>query len=230
MAVRPLDPLSTLMSTPLSCEGKAAIISSFWNISTRPEDFIQDPSKLATYFRYYEEQCRKFLHNCTQSRQPVLTRTHRNIVMLASGLLQGTILRPSLRKAEILAAFRNTIPVTTLPVSDELLSDTIDFVARLVLMVDIRHERPGGRVVNQLPIPWKNGTLPELIDTQLNTTKELSVAVRLERIFTAPNLELIGDIQIVWTDNLADHLRMSEDDTKVAIYGHVQFLKMNRNQ
>jgi hypothetical protein len=62
MAVPPLDPLNTAMNMPLSNEGKAAIISSLWNITIQPGDFAQDPSKLASYFRYYEEQCRTFLY------------------------------------------------------------------------------------------------------------------------------------------------------------------------
>jgi len=104
-------------------------------------------------------------------------------------------------------------------------------VTRLLLMLDIGPGLPGDRTINQLPVPWEDdSTLPNFIANQFDGTKELVVPVRLERIFIAPNIELIGDIQIVWTDNLADHLRMSEDDTKVAIYSHSQFLKMNRDK
>jgi hypothetical protein len=146
-------------------------------------------------------------------------------------LLQGATPGPTLRKEDILEAFRDTILVSIPPATDELLYTTIDFVSRLLLMVDIGPERPGDRTIQQLPVPWEmNNTLPDLVAKQFGGTKELVVPVRLERIFIAPNVELIGDIRVVWTDNLADHLRMSEDDTKVAIYSHVQFLKMNRDK
>jgi hypothetical protein len=99
------------------------------------------------------------------------------------------------------------------------------------MMVDVGPDRPGDRTINQVPIPWHDdSTLSDLVADEFNGMKELVVPVRLESIFIALNLELIGDIQIVWTDNLADHLRMSEEDTKVAIYGHAQFLKMNRDK
>lgn len=146
-------------------------------------------------------------------------------------LLQGATPGPTLRKEDILEVFRDTIPISVPPATDELLYNTIDFVARLLLMVDIGPERLGDRTIQQLPVPWEeDGTLPGLIANQFDGARELVVPVRLERIFIAPNVELIGDIRIVWTDNLADHLRMSEDDTKVAIYSHIQFLKMNRDK
>jgi hypothetical protein len=230
MAVRPLDPLNSAMNMPLSNEGKAAIVSSFWKITIQPEEFARVQSKLATYFRYYEEQCKNFLYSCTRSQQLVRTKTHRDIVNLAQ-LLQGVLPGPTLRKEDILQIFRDKIPVSVPPATDQLLYATIDFVTRLLLMIDIGPERSGDRTIQQLPVPWQgNVTLPDLIAKQFSGTKELVVPVRLERIFIAPNLEVIGDIHIVWTDNLADHLRMSEDDTKVALYSHVQFLKMNRNK
>jgi hypothetical protein len=229
MAVQRLDPLNTTMNTPLSHDGKAAIILSFWNTSTQAGESEQDPSRFATYFRYYEEQCRQFLYSSIQSQQLVLTKTHRDIVNLAQ-LLQGAVPGPTLRKVDILEVLRDTVSTTTPAASYELLSDTVDFVARLLLMLDVRPVRPGDRVINQLPISWREGTLPDLLAAQFDGTKILAVPVRLERIFTAPSLELIGDIKIVWTDNLADHLKMSEDDTQVAIYSHAQYLKLNRNQ
>jgi hypothetical protein len=225
-----VDPLNTQMNMPLSNEGKAVVVSCLWNVTIQPGEFARTPSKQATYFRYYEEQCRKFLYNCTKSEQKVPTKTHRHIVLLAQ-LLQGVAPGPTLRKIDILEAFRDTIPASVPPATDKLLYNTIDFVTRLLLMLDIGPEHPGDRTINQLPVPWKDdSTLPDFIANQFDGTKELVVPVRLERIFIAPNLELIGDIQIVWTDNLADHLRMSEDDTKVAVYSHSQFLKMNRDK
>lgn len=47
---------------------------------------------------------------------------------------------------------------------------------------------------------------------------------KLENNFTAINLKLAG-LEVVWTDNLIDHLRMSDDDTKVHIFHHAAFLE-----
>ncbi|PMD31780.1 hypothetical protein L207DRAFT_441732 [Hyaloscypha variabilis F] len=134
---------------------------------------------------------------------------------------------PTLRKLEILELFRDELQVSLPPATDQFLSDAVDFVARLLLMMDIGRHRQGLWVINQDPINWSSGSLSDLIATQFDGRKELDTPVRLERIFIAPNLELIGGIKIVWTDNLADHLRMSEDDTQVSIFSHINFLKMN---
>jgi hypothetical protein len=78
-------------------------------------------------------------------------------------LLQGATPGPTLRKEDILEAFRDTILVSIPPATDELLYTTIDFVSRLLLMVDIGPERPGDRTIQQLPVPWEmNNTLPDL--------------------------------------------------------------------
>ena len=48
--------------------------------------------------------------------------------------------------------------------------------------------------------------------------------VKLERLFNARTIERIAGIKITWTSNLADHLRLLDDDTGVVIF-HNAFLK-----
>jgi hypothetical protein len=48
----------------------------------------------------------------------------------------------------------------------------------------------------------------------------LSDHVKLERLFTARNIERVADIQVIWTSNLADHLQLEDDDTKVRLFSH----------
>jgi len=216
------DPLSTPLTTPLSIRGQVVVISSLSRLTVQ----MHDLSNYATYFRYYEEQCTRFLDSCGREQQPVHTTTHRHIIRLGQHL-QGGVPGPKLRKLEILELFRDELQVSVPPATDQFLSDAVDFVARLLLMIDIGRHHQGLWVINQDPINWSTGSLPDLIATQFTGRKELDTPVRLERIFIAPNLELIGGIKIVWTDNLADHLRMSEDDTQVSIFSHINFLKMN---
>jgi len=56
-------------------------------------------------------------------------------------------------------------------------------------------------------------------------TNRSIIRVKLDRPFTARNLERIAGLKIVWTDNLPDHLRLMRDDTEVAIYHHASFLE-----
>lgn len=52
--------------------------------------------------------------------------------------------------------------------------------------------------------------------------------VKLEKIFNAKNLGQIAGIDIIWTDNIADHLRVSDEDQKVALFHHVCFLEYQK--
>lgn len=226
-----LDPLSSELNIRLSDEGKATILSAIWNTTLETPKHSGEPSRLNTYFRYYEDQCRQYWGQCTNSGLPVCTKTHRDVVKLIQLMLLAMNGSAS-SKLDLIEAFRSSLPADNPARCDQLFPDTLDFGARLLLMMDIGPDRPGYRRINQTPIKWEDGGLSAVIIGQLNTVKELSIPVRLERTFTAPNLELIANIKIVWVDNLADHLRMSDDDAQVAIYSHVQFLKLDqgRNQ
>ncbi|KAL8635734.1 MAG: hypothetical protein Q9226_009323, partial [Calogaya cf. arnoldii] len=61
--------------------------------------------------------------------------------------------------------------------------------------------------------PGLNNQQPNLINTVFPPPSFLDT-VKLPQSFTAANLEKIGGIQVLWTDNLADHLLLRDDDTK----------------
>ena len=52
--------------------------------------------------------------------------------------------------------------------------------------------------------------------------------VKLERGFNARNLERIGGLRIIWSSNIADHLRLTVDDTRITIFHHASFLECHR--
>lgn len=77
---------------------------------------------------------------------------------------------------------------------------------------------------NQLA--WSGNSLKEFIHSYFHTTPALGCErVKLDETFNARNLERIAGIEIVWTDNLADHLRVTNGDKKVAIFHHASFLE-----
>jgi len=53
-------------------------------------------------------------------------------------------------------------------------------------------------------------------------------AVKLPQTFTAAHLEKIGGIEVRWTDNLADHLLLRDDDTKVMLFHQVSILYLHK--
>lgn len=95
---------------------------------------------------------------------------------------------------------------------------------RLLAMVNIGslpHEIPNSRIV-----PWKDGSLADSIHEHFRSPQEFDAAgVLLESDFTARNFQKIAGLEVVWTDNLADHLRLIHSDTKVFIFHHTTFLR-----
>ena len=56
----------------------------------------------------------------------------------------------------------------------------------------------------------------------------LSDNVRLPKSFTAVNIEQMAGIKIQWTSNLADHLSLKDDDTRLTLYHQASFLELHK--
>ncbi|QKX61725.1 uncharacterized protein TRUGW13939_08880 [Talaromyces rugulosus] len=102
---------------------------------------------------------------------------------------------------------------------------SIDLAAQLLLMLKF-DANPLNAISGTTKIMWTHGTVKSSIDKHFSHEPETTEAcVFLDQDFTGHNIEQIAGIKIVWTDNLADHLRLVERDTKVAIFHHVTFLE-----
>lgn len=107
---------------------------------------------------------------------------------------------------------------------DELPESSIDLTARLVYMMDIGALRYG--FSGRIGLLWRQGSLKDFVHDHFNVPVMLDHDVKLEKMFNARNLGRTAGIQIVWTDNLADHLRVIyEGEKTVAIFHHASFLK-----
>lgn len=101
-------------------------------------------------------------------------------------------------------------------------------------MVDIG-KVPDSLVPGQTPLVWANGTLKEFIENQFSSPVAVQkpIWVKLDKIFTARNLECIAGLQIIWTDNLADHLKLTADtvadDRCISIFHHISVLKHHKD-
>ena len=79
------------------------------------------------------------------------------------------------------------------------------------------------------PIHWEDdSTLTHLVRQCFPLVPESQDIVKLPQTFTAAHLEKIGGIQVIWTSNLADHLLLKEDDTKLMLFHQVSILRLHR--
>jgi hypothetical protein len=101
---------------------------------------------------------------------------------------------------------------------------SIDLASRLLTMVEfgsLPYAFSGSRKVE-----WLDGSLQDLLIWLFQPMPVLGHEnVKLDKIFNALNLGNIAGIDIIWTNNLADHLRLMNDDKSVAIFHHASFIK-----
>ncbi|KAH7174314.1 uncharacterized protein B0J16DRAFT_181080 [Fusarium flagelliforme] len=109
----------------------------------------------------------------------------------------------------------------------------LDLVARLISMVEVGSLETGhGWVRRTGPSPavvWTDGTLTNLIAKQFpischRSCDSLSISLTLD----AWGLENIAGIRIEFTDNLADHLRLTNNNTQLYVFHHVAYLEQQR--
>ncbi|KAH7085946.1 hypothetical protein BKA63DRAFT_529471 [Paraphoma chrysanthemicola] len=173
------------------------------------------------YFDYYENQCHHALH---EQGTHILVRSHQQIIDIAHKLGQGQ------SRETIKTDLSTQFTAKEKPANEEeVLNNSIDLAARLSLMLNIGVN--AATVTQGVKLLWNTPSLKDFLWSYFNTAPVLSNNnIRFEKVFTAFNMERIADMKIRWTNNLADHLRMVNDDEKIiAIFHHVSFLKRQKN-
>ena len=215
---------SDIQSPYLQIPTKCAILNATWGSKYKPQQLVQDGSLGASYLRYYEEQCRNALHF---QELKSLIETHADIFDIVERLKDPTATREGIK-----GYLRSRLPNSNSADAEDILCETTDLAVRAWLMVDVG-QLQHGFVPGQKPLLWEEGSLKDLLQTNFGPSgcapNLIMNNIKLDRLFTARNLERIAGLQIVWTDNLSDHLRLMVDDTRIAIYHHATFLEHHQN-
>lgn len=166
---------------------------------------------LDSYFKYYIYQCGLALYDYGNH---ISARTHEDIIRVAQHL------KEPLRRDEIQALLPRPSP----PNEIEKLDGSINLAARLLLMIDFGSQQYG--FSGRKPLIWDDNSLEGFVIDYFSQTPALGhERVKLEKMFNARNLGRIAGIEIHWTDNLADHLRVSDEDKKVEVFHYASFLE-----
>jgi hypothetical protein len=187
------------------------------------------------YWAFYTQECTRALYD---GGQHVALRTHKDVVHCA-GLIKADRRRDDINDA-LRTKFNKTIQdddEKQAKKGDEELQEKLDnstnLVASLLLMITFGSQT--NSFSGHTELNWRNsdGSLRDLVRDYFDPgvaqvmSKE---GVKLERIFTATNLCRIAGLEIIWTDNLVDHLRLSNDDSRVHIFHHVSFLNVQKQR
>ncbi|KAJ2995200.1 hypothetical protein NUW58_g1347 [Xylaria curta] len=105
---------------------------------------------------------------------------------------------------------------------------SIDLAARLLLMLKIGVVRHQANPCHYLK--WEKGNLKDFVRERFNKPPVLDCHhVRLPKSFDAWSISVIGGLRLEFTDNLADHLLLIDDDTTVLVFHHASFLECQVN-
>ena len=199
----------SLRTTPIHRDIKRQIAIELWgDPGARNQSFSADD--LDIYFSYYTEQSDLFLHDLGRY---ISVKSHEEMISIIR-LLRTNIDRTAL--FQYLSSKEQ-------PPDAGRLHASINLAVRLLSMIEIG-EVPRS-FVGRKGLEWAEGPLTSFLKAQFPPEGRLDREhVKLERLFMAINLERIAGIRICWTNNLADHLRMMEEDSVVGIFHHRFFL------
>ncbi|RDW58355.1 hypothetical protein BP5796_12285 [Coleophoma crateriformis] len=113
--------------------------------------------------------------------------------------------------------------------SKDVLSNSIDLVVRLILMLDVGELRNAYSGRNRLI--WKDGLLQDYVRHVFSDNVSLiHDGIKLGTMFTARSLDQVAGFGVNLTTNLADHLRLRHEDRAVTIFHHASFLQCQLQQ
>ncbi|KAF2094530.1 hypothetical protein NA57DRAFT_46639 [Rhizodiscina lignyota] len=165
------------------------------------------------YLTYYTSQCQLALYD---SGRHCSARQHQDITDVI------IFIRQSFHFDAILQTLRNKYQNHVPQVPEPAMRRTIELAARIVTMHEIGKWQ--GTAPNQDRLVWDAGPLSNCLIGHY-TAPALDGKVKLgEKLFNAVSLEKIAGFEIVWTNNIAEHLRLRDDGT-LTVFPHATFLK-----
>ena len=200
---------------------KSEIINSFWGLSVCPLKIASGEVNYDSYFSYYTEQCNLALYD---GERHISAKSHQDIIEIAAQI------RSHVNRKDIMLWLSSKLPSPKFENEEERINGSIDLAVRLLCMINVGELQFG--FSGQGGLMWSENSLQHWIKSYFHAPRVLNKEhVKLEKIFSALNLGRIAGIEIQFTSNLANHLRlMSEDDKKVAIFHNASFLISQRNK
>jgi hypothetical protein len=212
-----LEPFDSLSRKPLTQLCKVTLLDAFWG-DPGPL-FDQKRMQVDVYFEYFEAQSMLALKNWGKYNISSLKFHHVTDV--------ARMIKQECTRSEIESFLTEILTGECKSISSEV----IDLTVRLLLMVP-NWSILTGASADETTLTWMDGTVSKAFIRhfrQRNASKELMPIVpsdqgKIDKTFTARNIEEIGGLKIVWTCNLLDHLQLRKDRRSVEIFHHASFL------
>ena len=173
------------------------------------------------YFDYYHRQCKSFPNGPGKDR--IMVRKHRDIIKVVTLLKAKRATRGSVKR-QICSLYLYSAASMEQGQNELFAEHWIDLAVRLWLMIDCS-------TLPRCNTPGLDSSKPRDQELTVNLKSAFPkspghLSVKLGKPFKVQNLNEIAGIGVVWTDNLANHLLLLEDeDLKVCLFHHVTYLK-----
>ncbi|KAL7937294.1 hypothetical protein V8C35DRAFT_292122 [Trichoderma chlorosporum] len=175
---------------------------------------------MSTYFGYYSKRIQRLqLDGC----EGLCVKFHADIASIAQKILGGA------SRDDIFQQVASAVNCTSTSTADDI-NQSIDMCASLITMTEIGFDDNSVGLSGLTAIPWKSGPLNDTLKHYFCPQKTLQAGrPKLSKVFTARNMSRIAGIEILWTTNLADHLRLVDDDRAVFIFHCASFLQLQKS-
>lgn len=204
-----------LTEYPIRDSVREHLVKSLWVISGA---IPSGNGHMAAYFEYYSKRAQRLF----LPRQRQVLQTHADLVSIASKISSRS------NRADI---HQEIVAQAGTAVSAEEVDDAIDLCASLLVMAEVQLRESPFCLSGCTPVHWKEGSLDMALTHHFTAEAACTLGgerPRFERLFNAYNLNRIAGIKLKWTCNLADHLRLVDDDRTVLIFHCVSFLQLQQ--
>ncbi|KAI9788769.1 MAG: hypothetical protein M1816_006550 [Peltula sp. TS41687] len=195
---------------PIASWERQEILNHVHGLNLSEDDLLAQDNGFEAFFDWYGEQW--------EGAPAELLVTHQEVLDVITLLKSADQTR-----AKIIETLRRS------SISKEnLLDSLVTLAARVWLMLSI------GTFQQSLSpsqgIIWTDdGKLGDVVAARFSPHNNLlQDQVKLPMTFTAENLERMAGIRIAWTSDLAEHLALREDDTKVVLFHQASILELHK--
>jgi len=211
------SPLDEVLQDPVTPQGRVEIVQRLWRgrrgVSPGTAHFAWD-----AYFGYYTRECNAAL---TDEGAHLCSRTHRSLLQIAHLLEDAT------DEEEIRERLRQTLTTWRTSADEKkMLDGSLKLATRIFAMISIGPL--SSEISAKHSLPWTQGTFTDAVHEYFNQPPEIELDLK-ENVVSADlvcyNIERMSGIEVLWTDNLLDHLRLVEGDKKLCVFHHASFLR-----
>jgi len=204
---------------PLPTRCKRSIIQALWPCDSTPPVVVPETERWNGYFEYYTTECRKAVE--TSRGENVTVRRHEDVVTIARQF-ETESTKERIKHSLTLLDTRQRNETT----KNRMAEGSVRLVMRLFAMVDVGP--PSDNWAWGPPcLSWDNEDLDvkAVLANHFVTSSKDPENLVFEEDFTAFNLQRLAGLHIQWTNSLANHLRLIDNDRKLCVFYQATFLQ-----